>query len=78
MKTTHNKFKRGSGCYECRCCGLQTRETGDGESDVRLCADCFELGGIENEASDYGDPDGKLAAEIAVIQARIVAKGGRL
>lgn len=48
MKT----FKRGSGCYVCRDCGKQTRETGGGESASRLCRDCYTLAEWANAHSD--------------------------
>jgi len=48
----NSKFQRGSGVYECRCCGKRTRETGSGESGSGLCADCFNDAGLENEHSD--------------------------
>ena len=40
--------------YACRHCNHNTRETGDGESDVRLCAPCYHLSGIANALSDNG------------------------
>lgn len=50
----HNHFAKGSGVYICRICGKQTRETGEGESDVRLCVDCWDSAGQENCHSDDG------------------------
>lgn len=50
--------------YICNGCGKRTRETGQSESGVGLCAKCFEEAGLENEHSDYGghvtgrNPDG--------------------
>lgn len=46
------RFQRGSGAYKCRCCGKTTRETGNGESSVQLCKQCYYEGGLENEHSD--------------------------
>jgi hypothetical protein len=43
---------------------------------VGLCAECFEVGGLENEISDYGDPEGKLAARINELNAICREKGG--
>ena len=51
MKRDNRRFGRG-GVYECRVCHKQTRETGDGESGVELCARCFELSGQENAHVD--------------------------
>ena len=45
-------FAKGSGAYTCVNCGKMTRETGEGESDLRLCLACFTQAGIENEMSD--------------------------
>lgn len=36
-----SRFQRGSGVYMCMACSLMTRETGLGESDLRLCAACY-------------------------------------
>jgi len=51
---SRNRFNRGSGCYECRVCGKQTRETGHDESSCQLCAFCYEESGLENHHSDNG------------------------
>jgi len=40
------------GCYVCSSCGKKTRETGQGESEFRLCARCNETGQDENSVSD--------------------------
>jgi hypothetical protein len=47
-----SKFQRGSGAFVCRKCGRRTRETGDCESGVGLCARCFEMCGLENTIED--------------------------
>lgn len=67
-----SKFQGGmSGTiYKCRCCGKRTRETGEGESGVQLCADCYDAGGRENahadgyhrEDRDGPDPDCPLCS----------------
>jgi hypothetical protein len=46
-------FQRGSAVYKCNVCKRSTRNTGD-EGNCRLCAECYELAGIENEISDNG------------------------
>lgn len=69
-------FTRGSGCYACRVCKRKTRDDGHGDSaGVRLCTQCYELAGIENEISD-GWRDPNHATRIADIIAELVAKGG--
>lgn len=54
MATTkdNSKFRKGSGVYTCGNCGKQTRETGDGESSVELCKQCYFEGGQENAHTD--------------------------
>lgn len=47
-----SKFKKGSGKYICRMCGKQTRETGNDESNVRLCRNCNDRVLKENELND--------------------------
>lgn len=49
-----SRFKGGhkGTTYECRCCGKRTRETGEGESGVQLCARCYMIAGIENAHAD--------------------------
>lgn len=50
-----NRFTRGTGCYTCRACGRKTRDTGRGDNEgVRLCAECYDLAGIENALMDAG------------------------
>ena len=48
-----NPFGRPT-TYICDGCGKRTRETGQSESGVGLCAKCFEEAGLENEHYDYG------------------------
>lgn len=52
MEPVRNRFRPGSGVYTCVCCGKHTRETGDGESDARLCAKCNYEGLMENTICD--------------------------
>lgn len=51
-KRNNSRFQRGSGVYTCRCCGKQTRETGQCESSCELCLACYEESGWENTHSD--------------------------
>lgn len=82
MQTKANKFKRGSGCFTCHSCGRSTRDTGGDNTSLKLCAECYEIGGIENQISDKSFYDGQTEAsclaEIEKLKAAIVAKGGRL
>lgn len=56
----NRRFQVGSGVYTCYRCTRQTRDTGKGEAQFDLCADCFEIEGMENQHSD-DDHDGDLA-----------------
>lgn len=62
----NSTFKRGTGCYTCRVCSKQTRETGDSESEVQLCAACFYYAGWENMHSDNGHSESNVDAECPV------------
>jgi len=48
----NSRFQKESGVYTCRECGKKTRETGEGESNLRLCLKCFNSAGNENEEND--------------------------
>lgn len=54
--TRNSRFARGSGVYTCKSCGKKTRETGEGESSIRMCLLCHEIGAFENSLSDGGHP----------------------
>lgn len=54
MSLRKKTFQRGSGCYTCRACSKQTRETGEGESGCELCLKCYNEAGLENDHSDSG------------------------
>lgn len=47
-----SSFQKGSGQYQCIECGKQTRETGEGESQSRLCLRCWNKAGDDNAVSD--------------------------
>ena len=53
MKKYH-RFDKGSGLYVCRICGKKTRNTGNGEAEVRLCLSCYDDAGQENCHNDAG------------------------
>ena len=72
-----NTFTKGSGCYKCRHCGRLTRDDGNGDSvNCGLCTECFEISGIENENSDYGETPERLA-EIESLKKIVISKGGK-
>jgi hypothetical protein len=75
MKTT-NRFAKGSAVYTCRCCNRSTRSTGRGDNELlRMCAECYDLGGEENSLNDSGEFYQGPAAVLRMIEA-VVAKGG--
>jgi hypothetical protein len=77
-KIAKSRFERGSGCYKCASCGRQTRSTGRGDNEgAGGCAECYDLGGIENLISDNGETP-ELLAEVAALQKLIVEKGGTI
>ena len=77
MKTT-NRFAKGSGVYKCRCCGRPTRSTGRGDNEHnRTCAECYDLGGVENMISDNGATP-ELLVEKSRLESAIIAKGGKV
>jgi hypothetical protein len=57
MARRNNRFRAGSGYYVCKVCHKGTRETGEGESSVRMCRLCYFKSGWENSLSDGGHPN---------------------
>jgi hypothetical protein len=53
--------RKGS-TYTCECCGKRTRETGDDESGVMLCAACYWNCQIDILISDYPLPAERMSA----------------
>jgi hypothetical protein len=50
---SRSRFQKGSGCYTCKVCGKRTRSTGQGDNEhVRLCVNCYEKAGDENDVTD--------------------------
>lgn len=74
----HNRFATGTGCYTCRICGRKTRKTEPDAAYQKACAQCWEVAGLENEQSDYGDPDGRIQRQIDELNAEIVTLGGKV
>lgn len=69
--------------YRCRVCDHLTRETGDGEESVELCAPCYRLSGLENTQSDCGVNDpylqsckANILADIELVEKRAGAGAG--
>lgn len=78
MLKNANRFARGSGCYKCGCCGRMTRATGRGDNENNgLCAECYDLAGIDNEITDgYVTFEGVREEYVGLLKA-IRAKGGK-
>lgn len=47
-----SKFHKGSSTFKCNICGRGTRDTGIQSAGNKICPQCYELAGIENEISD--------------------------
>lgn len=60
---------------ECSCCRAEF--VLNSSDSPELCAECYEIAGIENAIADGDDP-ADYADEIAGLKASIVAKGGSL
>jgi hypothetical protein len=69
--------KRDGSVYACDCCGRQTRHTGAQSVGSKLCAQCYELAGIENEISDGYTTLDEARGKIDGLFAEIEAKGGK-
>jgi hypothetical protein len=59
------RFQKGQKVYTCQSCKKQTRNVGGDEFYAGLCADCYELAGIDNSLTDNGPEEmsGKLTAQ---------------
>jgi hypothetical protein len=50
-----SKFKSGTGCFKCKSCGKETRETGRDNASVRQCGLCHAKGECEIAILDNSD-----------------------
>ena len=76
MTRPTNRFVRGSGLYKCECCGRNTRSTGRGDNEnVKLCAECYDLQGLENARQD-GCFETEYESTARMIYASIANLGG--
>lgn len=71
-----SKFHRGSSTFACNVCGRTTRDTGVQSAGNKICPQCFELAGIENEISDGYTTVAAEAKKISELIEQIVAKNG--
>lgn len=72
----NDRFNRGSSTYLCDVCGRRTRYTGNQSVGSKLCADCWDLAGLENEVSDGYRTLDETKAMVAPMVAALKAKGG--
>jgi hypothetical protein len=76
-RTKRNTFTRiGGSTYKCDTCGRLTRNTGVQGLGCKLCPQCFDLAGIENEISDGYCTLAERRALIDSLLSAIRAKGG--
>lgn len=47
-----SRFEKGSSTYTCAGCEKLTRDTGEGERNVGLCARCYAMAGDDNAVAD--------------------------
>lgn len=77
MARPTNRFEKFSGMYACRGCGRNTRSTGRGDNEnVRMCAECFDLGGEENHRSDNGGEFYDRPENVLAMIEAVRTKGG--
>jgi hypothetical protein len=74
MKT----FRRGSSTFTCDVCKRLTRETGVQSLGSKLCPQCWDLAGIENEISDGNATLADRRDEVDQLLKHIESKGGDL
>ena len=73
---SNNRFQRGHRpVFICATCGRSTRLTGQGNDE--LCAECWELAGLENSVLD-GTPFSEIASERDYLVNQAVKRGGNL
>lgn len=72
-----NNFAYGRGVFACEDCGRQTRGTSE-SLDAKVCAECYELAGLENMFSDEGEANfgPSWVAMVNELLAKLEAAGG--
>lgn len=73
-KRNSNRFQSGRGgwkgtapVYKCGRCGKMTRETGEDESSLELCAYCLLYSYAENSLADGVTTKAEFAATVATL-----------
>lgn len=67
-------FKKGQSTFTCRCCNRTTRNT-NGEGDLDLCAQCYELAGLENMLSDSPEEAATVKHDATLYFNELISKG---
>jgi hypothetical protein len=75
---TIKKFYRGSAVFKCNVCGRGTRDTGVQSAGNKICPQCFELAGIENEINDGHSTLEECIIEIVSLVREVKEKGGNV
>jgi len=71
----HNRFKHGSGVYQCAVCQRRTRATVESCDDVGYCGPCYDLAGLQNSMWDDGQEDWIVKARDGLLAKIIRGKG---
>jgi hypothetical protein len=76
----NDRFKRGSGVFQCRHCTRQTRDTNGDNGRAELCEDCYDGCAQDNGYCDTSDPIEKaqFKRDADACFQRAVNKGGVL
>ena len=72
------KFYRGSSTFFCNVCGRRTRDTGAQSAGNKICPQCFELAGLENEISDGHSTLEENIEQIVSLVKEVKEKGGNV
>lgn len=64
--------------FPCKVCGRKTRDTGAQSVENKICPQCYELAGIENDISDGHTSMLAARPQIEALIGEIIAKGGNV
>jgi hypothetical protein len=75
-----NRFQKGSGIYNCENCKRATRATGGNDNEhLRLCVECYNIAGLENQLADSHEIDAEpIRNAIRNLEQKCRAKGGKI
>lgn len=73
-----SKFVRGSSTFACNVCGRRTRYNGSQSYGNKICPQCWDLAGLENEISDGHTTLDAAHGDIVRMLKEVKAKGGSL